>query len=164
MSGILVAPHAKVVVYSNAQCNGAIYAKTITLEPDSRVMSSMVDPNGDADGDSIPNYLEIQMGTNPADPTSFKAAAIPDQSIINTVDEDATVKYKPGVFYDGYTEENRFGIHYPAGSLTDPYIPLIVEVQSPDSSNQIPVDQDYTIVGRLIHLSGNGISDNHEVE
>ncbi|NLD99463.1 MAG: RHS repeat-associated core domain-containing protein [Fibrobacter sp.] len=164
MSGILVAPHAKVIVYSNAQCNGAIYAKTITLEPDSRVMSSMVDPNGDADGDSIPNYLEILMGTNPADPTSFKAAAIPDKSIINTVGEDATVKYKPGVFYDGYTEENRFGIHYPAGSLTDPYTPLIVEVQSPDSSNQIPVDQDYTIVGRLIHLSGNGISDNHEVE
>jgi hypothetical protein len=159
LSGILIAPSAKIQMYSRAQCDGAIYAKTIILEPDSKVMSSLVDPNGDADGDSVPNFLEIQIGTDPTNPVSFKAVAIPNQTIIDNR-SNVDVRYDPGVFYEDYTRKDTITINYPAGSLVDPYKSLVLVIGANSQTGSGAINGDYSVVSRDITVSGNKINDN----
>ncbi|MBN1603338.1 MAG: hypothetical protein JW915_17145 [Chitinispirillaceae bacterium] len=57
--GIITAPFASVNVHSGAQCDGAIYAENINIEPGVIFNSAMVNPNRDSDSDFVPDGIEI---------------------------------------------------------------------------------------------------------
>lgn len=118
IAGLVYAPFANVSMYSRAQCNGAIYAKQITVEPDAIVSSSLVDLDGDADHDGDPNYIEvIHLHTDPLDSLSFKDIAIPDPVIVNTNYTDANVVFDVSYFYPEYSKTDSVTLKLPAGSL-----------------------------------------------
>lgn len=116
IAGLLYAPYALVSVYSYTQCNGAIYAKQIKIEPYAIVTSSLVDLDGDADNDGVPNYIEVKNGTDPLDSLSFNMVAIPHPVIVDNA-KNQLVTYDISRFYTEYKDDETVQIGFNAGTL-----------------------------------------------
>ncbi len=116
ITGLIYAPKANLLMSAGSRCDGAVYAKQITIEDGAGVSSGDVNPLYDQDHDGVPNRLEILTYTNPEDPLSFKMMAIPDKvNIDNTVDQEVT--YNLAKFAPEYSDENQVVLRIPAGSL-----------------------------------------------
>lgn len=116
LAGILTAPHAAVTICSRTKIEGAVYAKSISLEPDAIFMSSFINPDDDDDGDCVPNLTEMMLDDAPDDGEDFTLVAIPHPALIDNTG-DNTVKYDFGCKYPFITCS--WDITYPAGSLTN---------------------------------------------
>jgi RHS repeat-associated protein len=116
ITGLIYAPKANLSMSAGSQCDGAIYAKQITVEDGAGVASNDVNPSYDQDNDGVPNQLEILTNTNPEDSLSFKMMAIPDKvNLDNTVDQAVT--YNLAQFAPEYSDENKAIFNIPAGTL-----------------------------------------------
>lgn len=155
ISGILSAPNAVVNIFSRAQCDGAIYSKEIIIEPDVGVSSSLVNPDGDDDGDGISNYTEIFVTkTDPLDSNSYKKILIPFPSKITSKDT-VTVCYDTK-FYSDY-KHGKITVTYNDSSLVNPDISPVLYItntpaipQDSSSSVHIPNLSGYDITGRYL--------------
>jgi len=150
-NGILIAPHGNVAMYSRAQCSGAIYAKTITIEPDAVIMSEMTDPEKDSDGDHIANILEVVMNTDPFDPTSYHPIAIPSKAKIDN-SSDVTITYDFSVFFPDYPSATELQVTFPAGALTLPYIPLLIYLSNSPAAGDTFSVNGHDRIGRFINF------------
>jgi RHS repeat-associated protein len=116
LAGILTAPHAAVTICSRTKIEGAVYAKSISLEPDAIFMSSFINPDDDDDGDCVPNLTEMMLNDAPDDGEDFTLVALPTPALIDNA-EDNTVKYDFGCKFPFITCS--WYLTYPAGSLTN---------------------------------------------
>ena len=150
LNGILTAPHGDIHMYSGAQCNGALYGKTITVEPDAVILSGMVNPETDSDGDGIPNLLEVVTNTDPEDPDDYKLIAVPHPLLIDNSDPtDVTYIFDPII---GGRYVKPITITIPANSLTLPYVPPIIQlINDPPDSTDFSCPG-YVPVGRYIKI------------
>ena len=158
INGIVTAPHGDIHMYSGAQCNGALYGKTITVEPDAVILSGMVNPELDNDGDHIANYLEVILGTDMNDANSYYPIAIPSRAWIDNT-SDVTITYDYSVFFPEYPVSKKLPAFFPANSLVDPYHPLLITVSNaPDTTNDAFKFPEHERRGRYISIrSDNGI-------
>ncbi len=127
-NGMLLAPLGEIVMYSRAQCSGALYGKKVSIEPDAVILSDMIDPNGDRDGDGVPNVIEAITGTDPGDCSDYEQVAIPCPALIDNTQE-VTVVYDYWMFPDLRFADS-VAVTFPANSLEKPYIPLIIRVKN----------------------------------
>jgi RHS repeat-associated protein len=158
-NGTLTAPHGDIHVYSGTQCNGALYGKFITVEPGTVVNSGeVVNQCADNDGDKIANIIEILMGTDPDDASSFKPIAIPSEVCIDNTQE-VTITYDFSVFYSEYSFATAMEAVFPAGALNRPYLPLIIQLKnSPEGIPEFS-DPDRDPLGKYITFhSANGLA------
>ncbi|HLV31659.1 MAG TPA: hypothetical protein VKY57_08845, partial [Chitinispirillaceae bacterium] len=162
VSGILIAPHATVTIFSRAQCDGAVYAKEIIIEPDAELFSGLVDPEGDYDGDGLSNYTEIfATHTDPRDPNSFVSMAIPSPSKINNTTQ-TTVTYDPSVFYGANYSHGKISVTFGANSLINSTVapPLYIS-NTPTGTHDTTAENDppnipgYETVGNYLRLPEN---------
>jgi RHS repeat-associated protein len=104
------------------------------------VLISSYNPNGDADSDGVPNMMEIAMGTNPNNSTSYIPIAVPyPAEIDNSIDD--TVYYDYTKFYSAeYPHADSVMAIFPAGSLTKNNIPLIIQVKNSPSDGLVIKD------------------------
>jgi hypothetical protein len=104
------------------------------------VLISSLDPNGDADSDGVPNMMEIAMGTNPNNSTSYIPIAVPYPAEIDNSVAD-TVYYDYTKFYSAeYPHADSVMAIFPAGSLTKNNIPLIIQVKNSPSDGLVIKD------------------------
>jgi hypothetical protein len=164
ITGIISAPYATVTIRSRALCDGAVYAKKINVEIDGRMSSDMTNPNGDYDGDFVPNALEIRTGTDPRDKNSFKDVAIPYPVIVDRFIDNQVV-YDLRLFpeYHNHSDPSnseKLIIEFPANSIIDPYgfVPIIIIGNKPGPVNGGPSYSDpvlppgATISGRSFNI------------
>jgi RHS repeat-associated protein len=150
LNGVLTAPHGDIHMYSGAQCNGALYGKTITVEPDAVILSGMVNPENDNDGDGLPNYLEVVLGTDMDDSLSYVPIAIPSRSWLNNDIQDECVTYDYSRYFPEYPADKKKKACYPQGSLCNPHLPLIFTVENDPSNSGTFSKPGYRRLGRFI--------------
>ena len=69
---------------------GAVYAKSITIQPDAVVVSNCVNPDADDDGDGIPNLTEMVIGDAPDNGDDYTLMGVPSPAMIdNTQDQNS---------------------------------------------------------------------------
>ncbi|NLG17241.1 MAG: hypothetical protein GX556_07935 [Fibrobacter sp.] len=116
-----------------------------------------MDPEGDADGDGLPNYTEVFVtNTDPLDPASFKEIAIPTPASINNASSDVTVNYDLTRFNEDYADSGLV-ITFGKNTLVKPYLsPAIFISNTPyiikTDTVIAPVFEGYEIVGRYITI------------
>jgi len=163
LNGTLIAPHGNIGMFTGAQCTGALYAKTIRVEPDAIIFSDMTDPEKDSDGDGVANILEVVMGTDLHNANSYYPIAIPSRALIDN-SQDVTITYDYSVFFPDYAFAKTMSATFPAGSLRNPNIPLIITVGNAPQTNPGFTMAGYDVLGRYIAFNeGNGIVGNAEV-
>ncbi|MBN1576041.1 MAG: fibronectin type III domain-containing protein, partial [Chitinispirillaceae bacterium] len=148
-NGTLTAPHGNIAMYSRAQCSGALYGKTITIEPDAVILSDMTNPESDNDGDGIANVLEVIMGTGLNDSTDFIPIAIPSKAWIDN-SQDVTVTYDFSRYFPDYAFATAVSATFPAGSLVRPYIPMLPYVSNMPAEGDTFSVPDHAMRGRYI--------------
>lgn len=159
LNGTLTAPYGDIHLFSRTQCNGAIYGKTVTIEPDIQVVSDdVITQCTDSDGDHIQDVLEVILGTDPHDSSDYIPIAIPSESCIDNKDE-VTVKYDFSMYYPDYAFAKEMTATFPAGSLTRYNVPMFITIgNEPGGSIPLFTDSTYNIMGRYIKfLPQNGI-------
>ncbi|NLD99261.1 MAG: hypothetical protein GX640_05255, partial [Fibrobacter sp.] len=92
LTGIIIAPYAEVHLCDGVTCDGALYARKVVLESVANISTGTIDPDGDADGDGVPNYSEYNLRTDPKRPDESKTIGIPNHSMIDN-SHDETVFY-----------------------------------------------------------------------
>ncbi|MBN1759624.1 MAG: fibronectin type III domain-containing protein [Chitinispirillaceae bacterium] len=153
LNGMLTAPYGDVHIYSRAQCNGAIYARIITIEPEAVVNSgSVINQCGDSDGDHIQDIIEVVMGTDPNDATSFIPIAIPSEACIDN-SEEVIVSYDFSYYFPDYTFANEMEATFPAGALARSFIPLIPQITNLPRSGNPYTDTTTNRLGRYISFT-----------
>ena len=163
VAGIITAPNAVVNMYSRAQCDGAIYARQIIVEPDAIVASNLVDPEGDADGDGLSNYTEVFVThTDPLDSLSYKEIASPCPSRIDNSSSDVTIDYDPSRFNEDY-DSSKIVVKFEENALTVPTVsPALYLSNSPfivqTDSIVMPHFPGYQTVGRYVVMNQGDMS------
>ena len=166
IAGLIYAPYANVSIYSRAHCEGALYTKQITVEPQAVISSALVDPDGDADGDGVPNAVEVFSGTDPKDPKSYKVMAIPHPSIFGQIFPQ-TVDYDLSEFYPEYktldSTQSKLQITFDSGAVSSgtKFVPVTIKNEQTDSSGKtIPgngIPPDYHATSRVISIQPGAI-------
>ncbi len=129
LNGIISAPYGNVTMYSAAQCDGAIYAKKITVQNGVSVASCDVNPANDPDNDGVANLLEILTGTDPLDSTKFKIMLLPTPVYINNTN-DVVVKLSAERFYEDLPKEDSIILSLPAGTLTNGRQAILMDINN----------------------------------
>ncbi len=158
LNGTLTAPHAEVHMYSRAQCRGALYAKTIVVEPEAVILSGdIANQCEDSDGDKIANIIEVLTNTDPADPNDYIPMAIPSISCIDNT-QAVTITYDFSVYFPEYSFATAMTATFPAGSLTKSFIPLLITVRNEPTGVPAFSTAGYEVLGRYIDfLPENGL-------
>ncbi|HEX2958167.1 MAG TPA: PA14 domain-containing protein [Chitinispirillaceae bacterium] len=158
LAGILTAPHAAISICSRTKIEGAVYAKSISLEPDAIFMSSFVNPDDDFDGDCVPNLTEMMLNDKPDDGEDFTLVAIPTPALIDNTD-DNTVNYSFGCKYPFIT--CTWDITYPAGSLTNASIAPAYKITNkpPTGVPEFNIDG-YQPIGNYMSIAANTLKPN----
>ena len=105
-------------ICSRTHIEGAVYAKSITIEPDAVLVSNCADPDEDDDGDGVPNLIEMVIGDAPNDGEDYTLMGVPSPAMIDNT-QDQTVFYNFGCKYPYFQDAYSIPITYPAGSLTN---------------------------------------------
>jgi titin len=156
VAGIILAPRAEIILSDDVELDGGIYAKKVTVEAVAGLATDLVDPDGDADHDYVPNYSEIKLHTNPRDPLDYKAIAIPSHAMIDN-SKAVTVYHNYSKFFSGYSQAQSVSIDYPAGSLTDPFSPILFQIRNMPQTAPEYNNAGYLPVGRYIEPLYNSI-------
>jgi RHS repeat-associated protein len=155
LTGILTAPNAAVSINSRDRIEGAVYAKSITLLPDAIVVSNCVDPNGDADGDGIPNLTEMVIGNAPDSGEVYTLMGVPSPAMIDNSREQ-TVSYDFGLKYPYFPNSRADSMTYPAGSLENESVAPGFTITNDPPAGIRPFDlSGYKPVGNYMSMIGN---------
>ncbi len=144
-------------IYSGAQCDGAIYAKKISVENGVSFSSSDIDPEGDPDHDGVANLLEALTGTDPLDPNSFKMMLLPNPVAINNT-TSAVIKYDATHFYSEFPSSDSICLTLPAGTLATGKRTVLMNVNnaavnfSGNSISGFSLPAGYSTISRFLSL------------
>ncbi|NLD99661.1 MAG: DUF4258 domain-containing protein, partial [Fibrobacter sp.] len=163
LCGILTAPNALVNINSRTQIEGAIYAKSISLEPDAVVISSFVNPNADDDGDCIPNLTEMMIGDKPDRGDDYTLMGVPHPAVIdNSPDRSRSISYDFGCKYSYFT--CGWSISYPAGSLVKESVsPAFTVTNKPPAGIPEFSQSGYKPVGNYMSMIANSLKSGQSI-
>jgi RHS repeat-associated protein len=153
INGMVIAPYGHIWMYSRSRCNGALYGKYVTVEPDGDFKSDDIIGNcEDSDGDRVANVLEAVMTTNPNDSMDHVEIAVPSDACIDNT-QAVSISYNYGVFFKDYAFATDMAAAFPATSLIHSFIPLIITVNNTPNAG-IPAfsKSGYGVQGRYINF------------
>lgn len=155
LAGILTAPNAAVSINSRTSIEGAIYAKTISLQPDAVVESGCVSPNSDCDGDGIPNLVENVLGTDPADSLNYPYYAVQDKYVLSGT-MSTTIHYDfSKYYYEDYSQVKNAPLTLSGDMFQDGIVPIITVYNLPvNSHDSLFKDNKLKMIGRYIEYNG----------
>jgi len=157
LNGILTAPNAAVTICSRTHIEGAVYAKSITIEPDAVLVSNCVDPNDDDDGDCVLNLTEMVIGDAPNNNEDYTLMGVPTPAMIDNT-QDQTVFYNFGCKYPYFQGAYSIPITYPAGSLTNASIaPAYTMMNNPSAGIPEFSMSGYKPVGNYMSMIANSL-------
>ena len=164
LTGILTAPNAAVTICSRTHVEGAVYAKSITLEPDAVLVSSCVNPNADDDGDCVLNLTEMVIGDAPDNGEDYTLMGVPTPAMIDNT-QDQTVFYNFGCKYPYFQGAWSIPITYPAGSLTNASVaPAYTMVNNPPAGIPDFSLNGYKPVGNYMSMIANSLKPGQSVQ
>lgn len=140
------APRTQLTITSRTIINGRIEAKLIILESDTTISYASIP---DTDNDSIPDFIEEEIGTDPADAGDPAVFAKPDDWK-NTPDQDQIVAYKlPFPFWQSELRPWDYTMMtIPAGSLATSYNPVITFIDTEkEAFPEIPMAANEELLG-----------------
>ncbi|HEX2937065.1 MAG TPA: PA14 domain-containing protein, partial [Bacteroidales bacterium] len=154
LNGMLIAPNGHICMNSRTRCNGALYGKYITIEPDAGFLSDDITSQcEDSDGDHVANILEVLMGTDQNDANDFFPIAVPSTACIDN-SQEVTITYDYSIFYPEFDGAKNVIVTFPPHSLSRENVPLIIQVKNIPTNGQIFEDSvTYAQVGRYFEFT-----------
>ncbi|HZH73049.1 MAG TPA: RHS repeat-associated core domain-containing protein [Mariniphaga sp.] len=155
IAGIITAPHATVQFFSRSQCDGAIYAREVIVEPETEVYSVLVNINEDSDTNGVSNGIEIYgpYPTNPLDPNDYMDYVIPSVTAIDySVENNISLDYK--FFYgEHYPESDSVPFKIDANVLKGIIAPLFQMRSFPEGFTELPDIAGYSPIGLCMNFA-----------